>query len=178
MSRCWSAWLLAFLYVLSPFAEARQQKILYAQLRSEIAGFTAPTAEPVSTGAPIALLDVPAANIHHLVVVEGTAAEQLQDGPGHLRSTSLPGQTGISVIMGRSLSYGGVFGDLDRLHPGDVITVTTGQGRYHYKVVGSHTQDGVTQVPDTTSAALTLVTSQGSGSSARSARPPRCTSTP
>lgn len=156
-------WLVAFVYVLSPFAEARQQKILYAQLRSEIAGFTAPSAEPVSTGAPVALLDAPAAQIDHLVVVEGTAAEQLQNGPGHLRSSSLPGQAGISVIMGRSLSYGGVFGGLHLLRPGNVITVTTGQGRYHYRVIDSHTKDADTKVPDTTPAMLTLVTSQGSG---------------
>jgi sortase A len=157
------AWSLAYLFVLSDFSETRAQKGLYARLRSELAQGTAPIAEPVATGAPIALLDVPAAGIDHLVVVEGTASAQLQDGPGHLRSTALPGQTGISVLMGRSRSYGGVFSGVHALRPGDTITVTTGQGRFAYRVSDLPRASGVLKVPDTTRAMLTLVTSTGRG---------------
>jgi sortase A len=43
-------------------------------------------------------------------VVEGTASSDLLDGPGHLRSTVLPGQVGTSVVMGRAKTYGAPFG--------------------------------------------------------------------
>lgn len=158
-----TVWTVSYLFVLSRFPEARAQKSLYAQLRSDLANHTAPVAEPVDLGRPIALLDAPAAGIHHLVVVEGTAPDQLQDGPGHLRSTALPGQTGISVVMGRSLSYGAPFAHLDALRGGDVITVSTGQGRFRYRVVDSRDHGGITTVPASTSAMLTLVTSHGTG---------------
>lgn len=158
-----TAWTFGYLTVLSGYPEARAQKNLYAQLRADFAGYTAPTSEPVAAGTPIALVDAPAAGIHHLVVVEGTSPEQLQDGPGHLRSTSLPGQAGISVLMGRSLTYGAPFGGVHDLRPGDVITVATGQGRFHYRVIDRRVGGGVTSVPDSTTALLTLVTSSGTG---------------
>jgi sortase A len=157
------AWAVTYVMVLSGLSAARAQKGLYAQLRTELAQGIAPIASPVATGAPIALLDISSADLHKLVVVEGTAAEQLQNGPGHLRSSALPGQSGISVVMGRSLSYGGVFSRIDALRPGDTITVTTGQGRFSYRVTDEPRSGGVLRVPDTTKAMLTLVTSKGSG---------------
>ncbi|NHA00350.1 hypothetical protein G5V59_10155 [Nocardioides sp. W3-2-3] len=47
------------------------------------------------------------------VVVEGTAPGDLFAGPGHLRSTVLPGQAGTSLVYGRAATYGGPFGRLD-----------------------------------------------------------------
>ena len=67
------------------------------------------------------------------------------------------------MLRGRSLSFGAPFAGVHDLQPGDVITVETAQGRFHYKVVDRRSTGGVTKVPDTTSAVLTLVTSGGSG---------------
>jgi len=69
------------------------------------------------------------------VVLEGTSGEVLEGGPGHLRDTQLPGQAGISVIMGRRATYGGPFARLSSLSPGQLFGVTTGQGVFHYRVL-------------------------------------------
>jgi sortase A len=143
-------------------SESRAQKDLYSQLRSELAQGLAPVSA-TTAGHPIALLNVPAVGIRDLVVVEGSSAAQLQDGPGHLRSSAFPGQTGISVLLGRSVSYGGVFGNIRSLRPGDTIAVTTGQGTFNYRVTDEPRHGGVLDVPDSTTSMLTLVTSDGSG---------------
>lgn len=38
--------------------------------------------------------------------------------------------------MGRAASYGGPFSSIDELDEGDLITVTTGQGEFEYRVLG------------------------------------------
>lgn len=68
------------------------------------------------------------------IVVEGTTGRLLRSGPGHLRTSPLPGQPGNVVIAGRRVSYGGPFRHLDQLHRGDRIVTTTGQGRAIYRV--------------------------------------------
>lgn len=120
----------------------RAQFTSYANLRQELALGTAPTGQTVPgdpkkllrLGSPVAVLTIPALGLNE-VVFEGTTGAVLENGPGHLRSTALPGQPGISEIMGRSTTYGGPFGDLASLVPGDTFTVTTGQGVHQYKVL-------------------------------------------
>jgi sortase A len=60
-------------------------------------------------------------------------------GPGHLRDTPLPGQSGISVLYGRRATFGAPFSRIPELRPGDKITVATGQGTASYvvKLVGN-----------------------------------------
>ncbi len=48
----------------------------------------------------------------------------------------MPGQAGTSVLMGRAAAYGGPFGGLAGLAQGDTVTVTTGQGRATYRILG------------------------------------------
>lgn len=156
------AWVLSYLFVLSSLEQAHAQKGLYARLRTELAQGIAPTAGPIAVGAPIALLDVPQASVHRVVVVEGTSAGQLQDGPGHLRNTVLPGQQGTSVLFGRALTYGAPFGKLAELRPGAPIIVTTGQGRFAFRVLDVRRRgDPVPSASET--ARLVLVTAGGSG---------------
>jgi LPXTG-site transpeptidase (sortase) family protein len=69
------------------------------------------------------------------VVLEGTSGVVLEGGLGHLRDTQLPGQTGLSEIMGRRAAYGGPFARLSNLSPGQLFTVTTGQGVFRYRVL-------------------------------------------
>jgi LPXTG-site transpeptidase (sortase) family protein len=71
------------------------------------------------------------------VVVEGTRAEDLAKGPGHLVGSAIPGQPGTSAILGRSSRYGSAFARLDELQAGQEITVTTAQGEHTYEVVDS-----------------------------------------
>lgn len=122
----------------------RDQAQLAAEFRYELAGAsdypTAPVGpldeenKPLAAGAPVALLEIPKLGLRE-VVVEGTGSSTLISGPGHRRDTPLPGQVGNSVIAGRRATYGGPFRSLDRLHAGDQVMVTTGQGKHSFKVL-------------------------------------------
>jgi sortase A len=114
----------------------------YDALRVELALGTAPNgptvpnnpAQLLPMGAPVAVLGIPAIKLR-TVILQGTTSSVLEDGPGHLRDTVLPGQAGVSVILGRQTAYGGPFGALASLVPGDSITVVTGQTVASYKVI-------------------------------------------
>jgi sortase A len=117
----------------------------------------------IAPGSPVALLNSPVAGLHNVVVVEGTTSGELLEGPGHLRDSPLPGQAGESILMGKSTTAGAPFGEIVRLRRGDVITVTTGQGRFRFVVDGQRVAgDPLPRIP-TSGALLTLVTSAGSG---------------
>ena len=113
-----------------------------ASFRAELARATAPTGptqrgDPrklLTPGMPVAVLTIPQIGLN-AVVLEGTTGSVLEDGPGHLRNTPLPGQRGISVIMGRQAAYGGPFGRISNLNPGAIFTVTTGEGVSRYRVL-------------------------------------------
>jgi sortase A len=48
--------------------------------------------------------------------------------------TPLPGQPGVSVLFGRSITYGAPFRAITLLRAGDTITLTTAQGVFTYRV--------------------------------------------
>ena len=123
-----------YLYGLSAIQEARAQSNSYATLRDELGKQIAPLG-PAKPGTAVAILNIPAIGIKDMVVVEGTSPENLQLGPGHLRDTPLPGQTGVAEIMGRRATFGAPFARLTSLKRGDKLTVITGQGTAHYTVV-------------------------------------------
>jgi sortase A len=157
-------WFLLFATVLTGFRERGSQARLYERFRSELALETVPISAPIGVGTPVAMISAPAAGLHSVVVVEGTTAKQLTGGPGHRSDTPLPGQVGISVIYGRSLTFGGPFGHLTDLKAGDPITVTTGQGVFDYKVADIRRPgDPVPAAPGPNGSRLTLVTSTSQG---------------
>jgi LPXTG-site transpeptidase (sortase) family protein len=159
--------LLANVTVVSQLQHFTAQHSLYDQLRLSLAEGSTPIGQLdaqghlVARGTPIALLEIPDLGVKE-VVVEGTASRQTKVGVGHRPDTPLPGQPGVSVLMGRAAAYGGVFGQLDRLAAGRTFTVTTGQGRSTYKVIGVRT--GTVKLPALVGSAgrLTLVTAAGS----------------
>jgi sortase A len=122
-----------YLYGLSGIQEARAQAELYQQLQLQLANEVAPLGA-VPPGSPVAILNIPAIGMHDLVVVEGTSPADLTAGPGHLRDTPLPGQAGVSEILGRRATFGAPFGRLAQLRPGDEIQAITGQGYATYQV--------------------------------------------
>jgi len=146
---------IGYLYGLSGIQEARAQSTAYASLRYELGQQTAPLGA-TTPGAPVALLSIPAIGIRDMVVVEGTAPENLELGPGQLRDTPLPGQAGLSEIFGRRATFGGPFGRLTELRRGDTITVVTGQGRASYTMVARG--DSSHLVEDPAQSRLLLVT--------------------
>jgi sortase A len=133
-------WVLLQMLLLGPISESRAQHLLYSEYRTQLATETAPTGaldydgKPVAEGSPVALMSIPAIGLADLVVVDGTASGDLLQGPGHLRTTPLPGNRGISLVMGRSTTYGAPFAQITSLHPGDAIQVLGAQGRVTYTV--------------------------------------------
>jgi LPXTG-site transpeptidase (sortase) family protein len=117
-----------------------QQQLLNVY-RDQLALGTAPVSEGtfddilLSDGDPVAILSLPSVGVEE-VVVEGTSSGDLTKGPGHRRDTVLPGQFGVSVIMGRAAAYGGPFSRIQELAPGERFWVITGQGRSQYEVIG------------------------------------------
>lgn len=152
-------WGLLYLFVLSGLEQGQAQSGLYGELRTQLAEGTAPVGAPILPGAPVALLSIPTAGVEDVVVVEGSRPVQLQDAPGHVLGSVLPGQRGISVLAGRSLSFGAPFADIAELPLGAPIVTTTAQGRFVYEVSSiRRTGDPVPEPPSTDGGRLTLVT--------------------
>jgi sortase A len=95
---------------------------------------TLPTWSP-PLGSPMGTLQIPAIGMQE-VVVQGTTPDLLKGGPGHLRTSSLPGHVGNAVIDGRRTTYGGPFGSINELVQGNTIQIVTPQGPFTYVVVG------------------------------------------
>jgi sortase A len=151
----------AYVLVVGPVQYERSQDLLYAQAREELAAIEMPTGGVIEPGRPVAVLEVPGLDLQQ-IVVEGTAGAQLLDGPGHLRTTPLPGQPGVSVLMGRALAFGGPFGSITRLQEGDEVVATTGQGRFTYRVDRvRRAGDPVPQPPGERQGRLVLATTEG-----------------
>ena len=117
------------------------QQQLSDAFRAQLAEGIAPVSEGdyndvlLPDGAPVGIIEIPRLGIRE-VIVEGTNSETTQLGPGHRRDTSLPGQAGVSVIMGRAAGYGGPFARIQELAPGDEFTILTGQGEHRFEVIG------------------------------------------
>ncbi|WP_456846259.1 sortase [Cellulomonas sp. P5_C6] len=139
-----AAILLTFAVYLTGFSQLQHlvtQQRLDTAFRDQLAAGTAPVSEGtfdgilLADGAPVARLQIPAIGVDE-IVVEGTTSGVLMGGPGHRRDTVLPGQLGVAVLMGRAAAFGGPFGRLQELPPGATLTVTTGQGKQTFEVMG------------------------------------------
>ncbi|WP_164861745.1 sortase domain-containing protein, partial [Microbacterium sp. CPCC 204701] len=125
----------------SALQHQRAQGIAYDELRTTLAEASTPVGqlngdeELVPAGTPVAMLSIPAIGLGE-VVAESTTSDVLRSGVGHRRDSVMPGQRGTSVLLGRQITYGGPFGALARLQPGDEITITSGQGEHTYRVFG------------------------------------------
>jgi sortase A len=88
------------------------------------------------TGQPFAVLRIPAFGAQwRFAIVEGTALAQLAEGPGHVPGTQLPGEPGNFAVAAHDITAGNAFLHLGRLRKGDVISVTTINGTYRYRVL-------------------------------------------
>jgi len=70
-------------------------------------------------------------------IVQGDGWEQLKKGVGQHIGTANPGERGNLVLSAHNDIFGEIFRHLDRLKPGDVMTIFTNQRTYAYVVTGS-----------------------------------------
>jgi sortase A len=68
-------------------------------------------------------------------VFEGIDVQTLRKGPGHDPQSPLPGEPGHVVILGHRTTYDAPFLRLDALRPGNLMSLTTAEGTFHYSVV-------------------------------------------
>ena len=153
--------------IIGELQHSHDQSVSYADFRAALAKGTAPVmpvderGQLLSPGTPVAILEIPRIGVRE-VVGEGTTGQVLMSGPGHRRDSVLPAQAGISVIMGRRAGYGGPFARLAELVSGDVLLVTTGQGKHIFSVIG--VRQAGNPIPSRSGRAtgqLTLVTADG-----------------
>ncbi|MFC1404420.1 MULTISPECIES: class E sortase [Streptacidiphilus] len=148
-----------FLLAFAGLQEQHFQSTSYKSFALDLGNAVAPTGS-APDGAPVAVIDIPAIGLHSTVVVEGTTGRDLMRGPGHRRDTALPGQQGVSVLYGRTVTFGAPFGAITSLRTGDKIYATTGQGRFSYTVDAFG--DGSHPITDTAASRLVLVTGNSS----------------
>jgi hypothetical protein len=158
--------LTAYLTVVSQLTYVVSQQHLGPMFRDELAKGVAPVSEGtfdgalLADGAPIAQLRIPQIGLD-ATVVEGTRSGVLTAGPGHRRDTVLPGQVGVSVLMGRAAAFGGPFGRIQELAPGDRFTVVTGQGTQQFEVIGVRYAGDLSPAYRTGHSRLVLETARG-----------------
>ncbi|RLK54092.1 sortase [Actinokineospora cianjurensis] len=157
----------AQLTLLGGLKHERDQNSAYNAFRTDLAKATAPVTaldgggRLLDSGTPVAIIEIPRLRLQE-VVLEGTSARTLKSGPGHVRNTPLPGQSGTSQILGRKASYGGPFAEIDKLRQGDEIVITTGQGEHRYLVQGVRRANDKERTAPAGEGRLTLATADGS----------------
>jgi len=152
---------LVYLYAFTPFVATRnQQRLAHAVIGQPVFRYGLATGSLPPEGSPVAVLSIPALGIRQ-VVVEGTGAGDLMQGPGLMPGSSLPGSPGNAVIAGRRVTFGAPFAGLPGLRRGDRIVVVDGAGTFTYRVRGARvvTSGQRDPVTPTTDNRLTLVTS-------------------
>lgn len=157
----------AHVALLGSLTQHRDQAILYDQVRESLArgettlGQTDIDGVLLAPGTPVAVLEIPSLGLRQ-VVVEGTSSAELTSGPGHRRDTVLPGQAGVSIVMGRQAGFGGPFGRITELRVGATILVTTGQGQHEFQVLAVRgAGDPAPAPPAAGTGRLTLMTGDG-----------------
>ena len=111
---------------------------------------------PLATGRLIGRLEVSRLGLS-VMVVEGEDQTTLRRAAGHVPSTSLPGEPGNVGITGHRDTF---FRPLRNIQLNDMITLTTLQGEYRYRVVSTKvvTPENVAVLDSTRGEILTLVT--------------------
>lgn len=109
-----------------------------------------------ASGGMIGRLEIPRLRLS-VIVMEGDSQHTLRRSAGHVPGTSLPGEPGNVGITGHRDTF---FRPLRNIQRNDIITFTTLQGEYRYRVVSTRvvTPDNVAVLDSTGAEILTLVT--------------------
>jgi sortase A len=70
-----------------------------------------------------------------MVFVEGTDDASLRKGPGRDRRTYMPGEGQLVYIAGHRTTYLAPFAHIERLKPGDPVTLDVPYGTFTYRVL-------------------------------------------
>ena len=150
-------------YAVGPLIHDRDQRTLISTERAAIARAirdneglykAALPTQPPLVGSVVGILAIPAIGLQQ-AVVEGVGPSQTVSGPGHVPGTAGLGQPGNSAVVGRHSGYGGPFGQLGDLRPGDKVVTATTEGQSVYVVHSIRTVTLITAAPAAASSVTT-----------------------
>lgn len=113
----------------------------------------APSSPEAGTGARM-VLAIPAIGLL-APVLPGTTESELSEGVGHLRTSSWPDQGRTDVLEAHDVTF---FARLDKLRPGDAITLRSACHQWTYRVSAGQVVSAGAPVVETGSPTLVLVT--------------------
>jgi sortase A len=89
-------------------------------------------------GDPLGQLKVPRLGVN-VVAVNGTEDGTLTKGPGRYSGplpAFVPGEGELVYVAGHRTTFGAPFAHIDRLRPGDAVTLEVPYATFHYKITG------------------------------------------
>ena len=131
----WQAWELWGTGLTTKRVQAELRPTIETKVATQEPADAPPPEEVVKVpGKAVAILVIPRMNLD-MVLVEGTGTEALKKGPGHYSNTAYPWEdSGRVGVAGHRTTYGAPFWSLDKLRPGDRITLETEYGIFDYSV--------------------------------------------
>jgi sortase A len=134
----------------------RSQKNLEAEWERQAANLSKPGQAPVSADQMLTRVVIPKINMD-AIVIEGASRKELSEGPGHMKETAMPGETGNAVITAHRDTF---FRHIYELVKGDQIQIRRNGHVFTYQVTGKRIvePDDVSVLIQTPDPQLTLIT--------------------
>jgi LPXTG-site transpeptidase (sortase) family protein len=134
----------------------RSQKNLEAEWQRQAATVSVPGTPAISPDQMLTRLQIPKIQVD-AIVVEGASRRELSKGPGHMKQTAQPGETGNAVITAHRDTF---FRHIYELNKGDQIQVRRSGRLFTYEVTGRRIvmPEDVSVIKPTTDPQLTLIT--------------------
>jgi sortase A len=134
----------------------RSQQKLEAEWERQAASFSTPAHAVIPPEQMLTRVVVPKIGLD-AIVVEGASRRDLSEGPGHMKETAMPGETGNAVITAHRDTF---FRHIYELVKGDRIQVRRSGRVFTYEVTGKKIvmPDDVSVIRQTPDPQLTLIT--------------------
>jgi len=134
----------------------RSQKALESEWEHQAAVTNAPGQPQLSAEQMLTRILIPKIEMD-AIVVEGASRKELSAGPGHMKQTAQPGETGNAVITAHRDTF---FRHIYELNKGDQIQVRRSGRTFTYEVTGKRIvmPEDVSVIKPTNNPQLTLIT--------------------
>jgi sortase A len=134
----------------------RSQQNLEAEWQRQAATVSVPGQAPISPDQLLTRLEIPRIQMD-AIVVEGASRRELSEGPGHMKQTAQPGETGNAVITAHRDTF---FRHIYELTKGDQIKVRRSGRIFTYEVTGKRIvmPEDMSVIKQTNDPQLTLIT--------------------
>src|SRR4051812_44715375 len=134
----------------------RSQQNLEAEWQRQAVTVSVPGQAPISPDQLLTRLEIPKIQMD-AIVVEGASRRELSEGPGHMKQTAQPGETGNAVITAHRDTF---FRHIYELNKGDQIKVRRNGRIFTYEVTGKRIvmPEDISVIKQTNDPQLTLIT--------------------